>query len=47
MKLNGGRHVLGVLLGFDPFMNLVLDDAVEQIKDGKENKIGRIVSVFL
>ena len=45
MKLNGGRHVVGVLRGFDPFMNVVLDDAVEQLnKDGKTNKIGMIVS---
>ncbi|XP_046298839.1 small nuclear ribonucleoprotein G-like [Marmota monax] len=24
-KLNGGRHVQEILLGFDPFMNLVID----------------------
>lgn len=37
---------MGVLRGFDPFMNLVLDEAVEQLKDGKSNKIGMIVSIF-
>ena len=29
LKINGGRAVEGVLRGFDPFMNLVLDDALE------------------
>uniref|UniRef100_A0A2K5HWT0 Sm domain-containing protein n=1 Tax=Colobus angolensis palliatus TaxID=336983 RepID=A0A2K5HWT0_COLAP len=28
-KLNGGRHVQGILRGFDPFMNLVIDECVE------------------
>ena len=26
LKLNGGRSVTGILRGFDPFMNLVVDD---------------------
>ena len=30
IKLNGNRHVNGVLRGFDQFMNLVIDEAVEQ-----------------
>ena len=30
VKLNGNRSVLGVLRGFDQFMNLVLDDTVEE-----------------
>ncbi|VCX36627.1 unnamed protein product [Gulo gulo] len=29
MKLNGGRHVQGILRGFDPFMNLVIDECVD------------------
>ncbi|EGV98228.1 Small nuclear ribonucleoprotein G [Cricetulus griseus] len=29
LKLNGGRHVQGILRGFDPFMNLVIDECVE------------------
>uniref|UniRef100_A0A2K6EAZ0 Sm protein G n=1 Tax=Macaca nemestrina TaxID=9545 RepID=A0A2K6EAZ0_MACNE len=29
LKLNGGRHVQGILQGFDPFMNLVIDECVE------------------
>ncbi|GFS63211.1 small nuclear ribonucleoprotein G [Trichonephila clavipes] len=43
LKLNGGRHVMGILRGFDPFMNLVMDEAVEQLKEGKTNPIGMIV----
>uniref|UniRef100_A0A2K5CA55 Small nuclear ribonucleoprotein G n=1 Tax=Aotus nancymaae TaxID=37293 RepID=A0A2K5CA55_AOTNA len=29
LKLNGGRHVQGILRRFDPFMNLVIDECVE------------------
>jgi len=35
-----------VLRGYDPFMNLVLDDAVEKIKDGVVNNIGMVVCFF-
>ncbi|KOB70228.1 Small nuclear ribonucleoprotein G [Operophtera brumata] len=37
IKLNAGRCVTGVLRGFDPFMNLVLDESVEECKDGNRN----------
>lgn len=30
VKLNGNRHITGILRGFDQFMNLVLDETVEQ-----------------
>ncbi|XP_041983666.1 probable small nuclear ribonucleoprotein G [Aricia agestis] len=43
IKLNAGRSVTGVLRGFDPFMNLVLDEAVEEAKDGSRNLIGMVV----
>merc|ERR1712042_426992 len=43
LKINGGRAVEGVLRGFDPFMNLVLDDALEFTKAGDRNYIGMIV----
>lgn len=33
----------GVLRGFDPFMNLVLDETVEKMKDGVVNTIGMVV----
>ncbi|XP_077288302.1 small nuclear ribonucleoprotein G [Arctopsyche grandis] len=43
LKLNGGRAVSGILRGFDPFMNLVLDETVEECKDGQKNTIGMVV----
>ena len=43
VKLNGGRHVVGILRGFDPFMNLVVDETVEERKDGSKNNIGMVV----
>lgn len=44
MRLNGSRIVKGVLRGFDPFMNLVIDEAVEEGKNGEKNNIGMVVS---
>lgn len=32
----GGRLVVGVLKGYDQLMNLVLDEAVEYVKDANE-----------
>lgn len=43
LKLNGGRNVQGILRGFDPFMNVVVDEALEICKDGKKNEIGMVV----
>ncbi|XP_078284854.1 small nuclear ribonucleoprotein G [Rhinoraja longicauda] len=42
LKLNGGRHVQGILRGFDPFMNLVVDESVEMVQ-GQQNNIGMVV----
>ena len=42
IKLNGKRSVTGVLRGFDQFMNLVLDAAIEET-GSQSNKIGTIV----
>eukprot|EP00894_Picocystis_sp_ML_P003786 jgi/Pico_ML_1/54303/g4671.t1 len=33
VKLAGGREVEGVLKGYDQMLNLVLDDAVEYLRD--------------
>ena len=44
VKLNGGRVVTGTLRGFDPFMNLVVDEAIEECKTGEKNSIGMVVS---
>ncbi|XP_071377400.1 small nuclear ribonucleoprotein G isoform X2 [Centroberyx affinis] len=42
LKLNGGRHVQGILRGFDPFMNLVMDDCLEMGPGGQQNGIGMV-----
>merc|ERR1712154_633055 len=39
LKLNGNRTVSGIMRGFDPFMNLVIDEAVEHCKTGEKNQI--------
>lgn len=43
LKLNANRNVSGILRGFDPFMNLVLDEAVEYRKDNTVHNIGMVV----
>ncbi|EFO22920.1 small nuclear ribonucleoprotein G, putative [Brugia malayi] len=43
LKLNGNRSVSGILRGFDPFMNIVVEDAVENLKNGDKNEIGMVV----
>ncbi|KAM4845469.1 small nuclear ribonucleoprotein G-like [Thomomys bottae] len=43
LKLNSGRHVQGILRGFDLFMNLVIDECVEMATNGQENNIGMLV----
>ena len=48
LRINGSRQVEGILCGFDPFMNLVLDDATEYNKDGTpKNKIGNNIFFHL
>uniref|UniRef100_A0A3Q2HTG8 Small nuclear ribonucleoprotein G n=1 Tax=Equus caballus TaxID=9796 RepID=A0A3Q2HTG8_HORSE len=43
LKLHGGRHVQGILWGFDPFVNLVIDECVEMTTSGQQNNIGMVV----
>ena len=45
VKLNGGRVVTGVLRGFDPYMNIVMDDTVEEKSSTQKNNIGMVVRV--
>jgi small nuclear ribonucleoprotein G len=40
--LNANRHVVGVLRGFDQFMNIVLDNAVDE---KMKTDIGMVVSI--
>mmetsp|Transcript_6853 Transcript_6853/g.20840 ORF Transcript_6853/g.20840 Transcript_6853/m.20840 type:complete len:109 (-) Transcript_6853:571-897(-) len=52
VKLAGGRQIRGVLKGWDPLVNLVLDNVVEELRDpsdpytlsGKERKLGLLVA---
>ncbi|BFZ63569.1 Serine/threonine-protein kinase smg1 [Saitoella coloradoensis] len=43
VQLNGTRKVVGVLRGYDVFLNIVLDDAVEETSDGGKINIGQVV----
>ncbi|CAL7933741.1 unnamed protein product [Xylocopa violacea] len=43
LKLNGGRHAVGILCGFNPFMFMVIDESIEECKDGTKNNIGMMV----
>ena len=42
LKLNANRKVVGVLRGFDQFMNIVLEDA-EELGTEERMRIGMIV----
>ena len=42
VKLNANRHVSGVLRGFDQFMNIVLENAVNEKAEPQE-ELGMIV----
>ncbi|KAF4693495.1 hypothetical protein FOZ63_017533 [Perkinsus olseni] len=43
VKLNADRHVVGVVRGYDQFMNLVLDNAVELVSRTEKREIGMVV----
>ena len=45
LRLNGRRNISGILRGFDPFMNLVVDEATETLKSGEKKDIGMVVSI--
>ncbi|KAI9215782.1 putative small nuclear ribonucleoprotein G [Blastocladiella britannica] len=42
-QLNAARKVTGVLRGYDPFLNIVLDGAVEEMADGTTYEMGTVV----
>eukprot|EP01134_Creolimax_fragrantissima_P005136 CFRG5136T1 len=42
-KLNGKRIITGVLRGFDPFLNIVLEDCVEERPNNEQKDIGMVV----
>ncbi|XP_055339477.1 small nuclear ribonucleoprotein G-like isoform X2 [Paramacrobiotus metropolitanus] len=43
LRLNGGRAVQGILRGYDPFMNLVVDQVVEEGTKGEKHALGMVV----
>ncbi|XP_040301341.1 small nuclear ribonucleoprotein G-like [Leopardus geoffroyi] len=43
LKLNGGRYVQGMLQGFDPYKNLVIDKCVQMITSRQQNNTGMVV----
>ena len=43
LTLNGNRKVVGTLRGYDPFLNVVLEEAVDEKSEGGERYIGQIV----
>ncbi|XP_038615862.1 small nuclear ribonucleoprotein G-like [Tachyglossus aculeatus] len=43
LKLNGRRHVQGILHIFDPFMNLAIDECLEVDHSGQQNNTGMVV----
>eukprot|EP00051_Salpingoeca_urceolata_P027121 m.480116 g.480116 ORF g.480116 m.480116 type:complete len:77 (-) comp21702_c0_seq1:118-348(-) len=43
LKLNGGHTVTGILRGFDPFMNVVLDQTAEQVPESDDKPMGMVV----
>jgi len=44
LQLNGNRYVEGVLRGYDQFMNIVLENAVEVSQgDAERTSIGMVV----
>ncbi|XP_050999562.1 small nuclear ribonucleoprotein G-like [Acomys russatus] len=44
LSLNGGRHGQGILRGFDPFRNLVIDECVEMATSGQQSNIEMAVT---
>ncbi|TFY82224.1 hypothetical protein EWM64_g1789 [Hericium alpestre] len=43
VHLQGGRKVSGTLRGYDLFLNLVIDDAVEESTPAQKHPIGTVV----
>lgn len=44
LNVQGGRAVSGVLRGFDVFLNLVVDQAFEELGGGNRKPCGMVVS---
>ena len=46
VRLNANRRVTGVLRGYDQFMNIVLENTVEEVSASERNEIGMVVGFF-
>ena len=46
VHLQGGRKVSGTLRGYDLFLNLVIDDAMEESTPAQKHPIGTVVRSF-
>jgi len=40
LSVNSHRKVSGVVRGYDQFMNIVLEDAVEEVSQAERNNLG-------
>ncbi|QSL64145.1 hypothetical protein MERGE_000300 [Pneumocystis wakefieldiae] len=43
VTINGQRNLIGVLRGYDVFLNIVLDEVVEELCGGEKRPIGTVV----
>eukprot|EP00011_Vannellida_sp_DIVA3-517-6-12_P004301 CAMPEP_0114615738 /NCGR_PEP_ID=MMETSP0168-20121206/6322_1 /TAXON_ID=95228 ORGANISM="Vannella sp., Strain DIVA3 517/6/12" /NCGR_SAMPLE_ID=MMETSP0168 /ASSEMBLY_ACC=CAM_ASM_000044 /LENGTH=88 /DNA_ID=CAMNT_0001826823 /DNA_START=23 /DNA_END=290 /DNA_ORIENTATION=- len=43
LQLNANRRITGTLRGYDQFMNIVLDNAIEEVSAHERNDIGMVV----
>ena len=43
IRLNASRRVIGILRGYDQFMNIVLEDAQEFVSKEVKNPIGTVM----
>ncbi len=43
LRLNCNRHVAGVLKGYDQFLNIVLDNAIEIVSKDEKRELGTVV----
>jgi small nuclear ribonucleoprotein G len=47
LLINGNRKIRGILRGFDPFMNLVIDESVQFGENMSDKDVGMIVSQII
>lgn len=47
VQLNGSRKIKGIMRGYDVFLNIVIDEAVEERSNGEVVKVGIAVCTML